>query len=57
MNQIENQLKTLPNISSFVSKIPLFEEKSEPTIFSYSNNPPLNINIIRRKYIKRNPFI
>ena len=57
MVQIENQLKKLSNMSSFVSKIHLFEEKSKSTIFSHPNKLPLNINIIRRRYIKRNPFV
>ena len=57
MNQIENQLKTLSNMSSFVSKIPFFEEESKSNIFSHPDKPPLNINIIRRRYIKRNPFV
>ena len=30
---------------------------SESAIFPHSNNPPLNINIIRRRYIKRNHFV
>ena len=50
MSQIENQLK---NMSNFVPKIPLFKEESESIIFSH-DEPPLNINIIRRRYIKRN---
>ena len=53
MNQIENQLK---NKSNFVSKIPLFEKEYESNIFPH-DKPPLNINIIRKKYIKRNPFV
>ena len=53
-NQIENQLK---NISNFVSEIPLFEEEFESNIFSNHDKPSLNINIIRRRYIKRNHFI
>ena len=57
MNQIENQLKTLSNMSSFVSKIPFFEEEFKSTIFSHPDKPPLNINIIRRRYIKRNHFV
>ena len=51
MIQIENQLK---NLSSFVSKIPLFEEGS---IFFHPDKPHLNTNIIRRRYIKRNLFV
>ena len=43
-------------MSNFVSKIPFFEEEFESTIFSHPDKPPLNINIIRRRYIKRNPF-
>ena len=35
MSQIENQLKNLSNMSSFVSKIPIFEEESTSTIFSH----------------------
>ena len=57
MVQIENQLKKLSSMSSFVSKIHLFEEKSKSTIFSHPNKLPLNINIVRRRYIKRNPFV
>ena len=53
MSQIENQLK---NMSNFVLKIPLFEEKSKSNIF-YHDKSPLNINIIRKRYIKRNPFV
>ena len=53
MSQIENQLK---NMSNFVSEIPLFKEESESIIFSH-NEPPLNINIIRKRNIKRNPFV
>ena len=53
-NQIENQLK---NISNFVSEIPLFEEEFESNIFSNHDKPSLNINIIRRRGIKRNHFI
>ena len=54
LNQIENQLK---NISNFVLEIPLFEKESESNIFSNHDKPPLNINIIRRRDIKRNLFI
>ena len=57
MNQIENQLKTLSNMSSFVSKIPLFEKEFESPIFFHHDKSPLNINIIRKRFIKRNPFI
>ena len=53
MSQIENQLK---NMSNFVPEIPLFKEESESIIFS-QNESPLNINIVRKKYIKRNPFV
>lgn len=53
LNQIENQLK---NSSNFVPEISLFEEESESKIF-YHDKPPLNINIIRKRYIKRNPFV
>ena len=53
MSQIENQLK---NMSNFVSEIPLFKEESESIIFSH-NEPPLNINIIRKRNIKRNHFV
>ena len=56
MSQIQNQLKTLSKISDFVSRIPLFEEEFESNIFSH-DKPPLNINIIRKRYIKRNPFV
>ena len=35
MSQIENQLKNLSNMSSFVSKIPLSKEESESTILSH----------------------
>ena len=53
LNQIEYQLK---NMSNFVLKIPLFEEKSKSNIF-YHDKSPLNINIIRKRNIKRNPFV
>ena len=53
LNQIENQLK---NSSNFVPEISLFEEESESKIF-YHDKPPLNINIIRKRHIKRNPFV
>ena len=53
LNQIENQLK---NMSNFVLEIPLFEEESESYIFPH-NKPHLNINIIRKRNIKRNPFV
>ena len=53
MNQIENQLKNLPN---YVPKIPILEE-SKSIFFSHPTSPPLNINIIKRRYIKRSPFI
>ena len=56
MSQIENKLKNLSNMSNFISKIPFFEEESESNIFSH-DKPPLNINIIRKRYIKRNPFV
>ena len=56
MSQIENQLKTLSKMLDFVSRIPLFEEEFESNIFSH-DKPPLNINIIRKRYIKRNPFV
>ena len=54
LNQIENQLK---NMSNFVSKIPLFEKESESNIFFNHDKPPLNINIIRKRNIKRNHFV
>ena len=57
MIQIENKLKNLLNVSSFVSKIHLFEKESKSNIFSQHDKPPLNINIIRKRYIKRNPFV
>ena len=44
-------------MSNFVLEIPLFEEESESNIFSNHDKPPLNINIIRRRDIKRNLFI
>ena len=44
-------------MSNFVSKIHLFEKESKSNIFSQHDKPPLNINIIRIKYIKINPFI
>ena len=53
MSQIENQLK---NMSNFVSEIPLFKEESESISFFY-NKSPLNINIIRKRNIKRNHFV
>ena len=53
MSQIENQLK---NMSNFVPEIPLFKEESESINFSH-DEPPLNINIIRKRNIKRNPFV
>ena len=52
ISQIENQLK---NMSNFVPEIPLFKEKSESIIFSY-NKSPLNINIIRKRNIKKKSF-
>ena len=52
MSQIENQLK---NMSNFVPEIPLFKEESESIVLSH-DEPPLNINIIRKRNIKRNPF-
>ena len=53
LNQIKNQLK---NMSNFISEIPLFEEEYESNIFSH-DKLPLNINIIRKRNIKRNPFV
>ena len=53
ISQIENQLK---NMSNFIPEIPLFKEKSESIIFSY-NKYPLNINIIRKRNIKKNLFV
>ena len=53
MSQIENQLKTMLN---FVPEIPLFNEESESINFSH-NKSSLNINIIRKRNIKRNPFV
>ena len=44
-------------MSNFVSEIPLFEKEFESNIFSNHDKPPLNINIIRRRDIKRNPSI
>ena len=44
-------------MSNFVSEIPLFEEKSKSNIFSNHDKPPLNINIIRKRNIKRNYFV
>ena len=46
MSQIKNHLKILSTMSTFVSKVPLFKEESETTIFSYHDKPPLNINIL-----------
>ena len=43
-------------MSNFVLKIPLFEEKSKSNIF-YHDKSPLNINIIRKRNIKRNHFV
>ena len=54
LNQIENQFK---NMSNFISEIPLFEEEYESNIFPYHDKSPLNRNIIRNRYIKRNPFV
>ena len=53
MSQIENQLK---NMSNFVPEIPLFKEESESIVLSH-DEPPLNINIIRKINIKRNHFV
>ena len=53
MSQIENQLK---NMSNFVPEIPLFKEESESINFSQYKSP-LNINIIRKRNIKRNHFV
>ena len=53
MSQIENQLK---NMSNFVPEIPLFKEESESIVLSH-DEPPLNINIIRKRNIKRNHFV
>ena len=52
-SKVENQLK---NSSHFVPEISLFEEESESKNFSH-DNPPLNINIIRKIYIKINHFV
>ena len=38
-------------------KFLFFEEESKSNIFSHPDKPPLNINIIRRRYIKRNHFV
>ena len=54
MSQIGNQLKNSSSISNF---IPLFEEEYESNIFPYHDKSPLNRNIIRKRYIKRNPFV
>ena len=43
-------------MSNFVSEIPHFEEGSESNIF-YHDKPLLNINIIRKRNIERNPFV
>ena len=43
-------------MSNFVSEIPFFEEESESNIF-FHDKPSLNINIIRKRYIKRNHFV
>lgn len=58
MTQIENQLNFFSNLSNFVPKIPIFEEESESTLPTHFDNPPSNINIIRKRNIKRktHPF-
>ena len=35
----------------------LKKKKSGLTIFPHLDNPPLNINIIKKRYIKRNLFV
>ena len=59
MTQIENQLNFFSNLSNFVPKIPIFEEESESTLPAHFDNPSLNINIIRKRNIKRktHPFV
>ena len=45
------------NLSNYVSKIPIFEEECESKLFPHPNNLPLNINVITRRYIKRNHLV
>ena len=57
ISQLENQLKDLSNLSNYVPKNRIFEEEYESILFPHPNNPPLNINVIRRRYIKKKLFV